>query len=375
MRGAFYILVFCVGSLLMMGLVMLYSASMAEDGAGLLVSQLKWGGLGLVACLLLASVDYQTLKRFHMPSILFGVAALALILVLTNQFGKTINGSRRWFIIGGQPSEFAKVALIVFLAWYGERNLRRMDNFWRGLAIPGACIGVLVALVFLEPDWGTAMLLAALGGAMLLLAGVRWLHVIPPILAALVVLSFMLWENPVRRERVMAFLHPEEYKEGVGFQTYQAKLALGAGGMTGKGLGNGRQKLGFVPEHHTDFILSVIGEELGVIATLFVVGCFAAIVLCGAAIARGAPDDFGRLLAAGVTFLFGLQAFINIGVVTGSLPNKGISLPFISYGGSNLIAMMISVGILFSVARRAAAVSPAERKLTNSDNIFAAEAA
>lgn len=375
MRFAFYILVFCVGSLLMMGLVMLYSASMAEDGAGLLVSQLKWGGLGLIACLLLASIDYRILKRFHIPALLAGSAVLLLILVLTDQFGKTINGSRRWLIVGGQPSEFAKVALIVFLAWYGERNLRRMDNLWRGLAIPGACIGVFVWLVFLEPDWGTAMLLAALGGAMLLLAGVRWLHVLPPILAALVVLSFMLWDNPVRRERVMAFLHPEEYKEGVGFQAYQAKLALGAGGVTGKGLGNGRQKLGFVPEHHTDFILSVIGEELGLIATLFVVAGFAAIVLCGAAIARGSPDDFGRLLASGVTLLFGLQAFINIGVVTGSLPNKGISLPFISYGGSNLLAMMISVGLLFSVARRAAAFSPAERKLTDSDNIFSAEAA
>jgi len=375
MRGSFYTLVFCVGGLLVLGMVMLYSASMAQDGAGLLVSQLKWGALGMIACLGCASLDYQMLKRYHIPVILAAAAVLALILVLTPQLGKTINGSQRWFKFGGQPSEFAKVALLVLLAWYGETNIRRMDNFWRGLAVPGAAVGVFVGLVFLEPDWGTALLLAALGGAMLLLAGVRWLHVLPPILAGIAVVSFMLWENPVRRERVMAFLHPEEYKETVGFQTYQAKLALGSGGLSGRGLGNGRQKRGFVPEHHTDFILSVIGEELGLVATLAVVAGFAAIVVCGANIARGAPDDFGRLLASGITLLFGLQAFINIGVVTGSLPNKGISLPFISYGGSNLLAMMTCAGLLFAVARTAASCSPAERRLTASEDVFAPETA
>ncbi len=375
MRASFYTLVFCVGALLVLGMVMLYSASMAQDGAGLLVSQLKWGALGMIACLGCASLDYQALKRFHIPVILAVVAVLALILVLTPQLGKTINGSQRWFKFGGQPSEFAKVALIVLLAWYGEVNMRRMEDFWRGLAIPGLAVGLFVGLVFLEPDWGTAILLAALGGAMLLLAGVRWLHVLPPILAGVAVVSFMLWENPVRRERVMAFLHPEEYKETVGFQTYQAKLALGSGGLTGRGLGNGRQKRGFVPEHHTDFILSVIGEELGLAATLAVVAGFGAIVICGANIARGAPDDFGRLLASGITLLFGLQAFINIGVVTGSLPNKGISLPFISYGGSNLLAMMTCAGLLFAVARTAASCSPTERRLTGNENIFATETA
>jgi len=375
MRGSFYTLVFCVGALLMLGMVMLYSASMAQDGAGLLVSQLKWGAIGMVALIVCASIDYQTLKRFHIPTILAVLGVLALILVLTPQLGKTINGSQRWFKFGGQPSELAKVALIVFLAWYGERNLRRMDDIWRGLVIPGGVIALFMGLVFLEPDWGTAALLAAVGGSMLLLAGLRWLHAIPVVLVAVIAVGCMLWNNPVRWKRFMAFMHPEEYKETVGFQNYQAKLAFGAGGLTGKGLGNGRQKRGFVPEHHTDFILSVIGEELGLIASLAVVAGFAAIVVCGANIARGAPDDFGRLLASGITLLFGLQAFINIGVVTGSLPNKGISLPFISYGGSNLLAMMICAGLLFSVARVAASRSPAERKLTGNENIFATEAA
>ena len=156
--------------------------------------------------------------------------------------------------------------------------------------------------------------------------------------------------DPVRMKRIMAFLHPEQHREGVGFQSYQAMLALGSGGTTGLGLGNGRQKLGFVPEHHTDFIFSVIGEELGVIATIGVVLAFMAIVICGLYIAWNARDRFGIVLGTGITFLIGLQAFINIGVVTSALPNKGLPLPFISYGGSSLVMMLGSVGILLSIA-------------------------
>jgi cell division protein FtsW len=155
----------------------------------------------------------------------------------------------------------------------------------------------------------------------------------------------------MRRERILAFLHPEKYKNGVGYQSWQAMIALGSGGWTGLGLGNGRQKLGFVPEHHTDFILSIIGEELGLVATLLVVLTFVIFVICGLYIANRARDTFGLLLAAGLTLLIGLQAAINIGVVTSALPNKGLPLPFISYGGSNLLAMLTCVGLLVSVAR------------------------
>ena len=168
--------------------------------------------------------------------------------------------------------------------------------------------------------------------------------------AGLAAISIAIMNDPLRMKRIMSFLHPEQYREGTGFQAYQAMLALGAGGTSGLGLGNGRQKLGFVPLHHSDFIFSVIGEELGVVATIAVVVAFMAIVVCGLYIAWNARDRFGLILGTGITFLIGLQAFINIGVVTSALPNKGLPLPFISYGGSSLVMMLGGIGILLSIA-------------------------
>jgi len=186
---------------------------------------------------------------------------------------------------------------------------------------------------------------------MLLIAGIRWRFFLPPVAIGAVALGIFLWNNPMRSERIYSWLHVEETRLGKGLQTYQAMVALGSGGVTGVGLGDGRQKLGFIPEHHTDFIFSIIGEELGLVATLAVILGFGLVVGCGLYIAWHASDTFGMLLAAGITFLIGFQAVINIGVVTGSLPNKGISLPFLSYGGSNLVVMLASVGVLMNVAR------------------------
>src|SRR6266516_84605 len=179
---------------------------------------------------------------------------------------------------------------------------------------------------------------------MLLIGGVRWMFIAPPVLAAVVGLGFSLLNDRMRLKRIFSWLDLDKHKDGVGYQAYQAMLALGAGGWTGLGLGNGRQKLGFVPENHTDFILSIIGEELGLIATLSVLVAYLTILICGAYIAWRAADTFGMLLASGITFLIGFQAVINIGVVTGALPNKGIALPFLSYGGSNLLLMLTCVG-------------------------------
>jgi len=247
--------------------------------------------------------------------------------------------------VGGTPDEA--------LAWYGEHFQRQMGTFRRGLLIPGTCILVVLGLVFKEPDVGTTMLLASVAGGMLLVAGVRWRFILPPAIAGAVGLGIFLLNDPMRRERIFSWLYLEENKQGVGFQAYQAMLALGSGGWTGLGLGNGRQKLGWIPYHHTDFIFSIIGEELGLIATLLVIAGFVVIVLCGLYIALNASDTFGLLLGSGITFLIGLQAFINIGVVTSALPNKGLPLPFISYGGSNLLVMLTCVGILLSIARHA----------------------
>jgi cell division protein FtsW len=226
-----------------------------------------------------------------------------------------------------------------------------MPSWKRGIMIPAMFVGLTLLLILREPDFGTTILLAAVSGAMLLIAGARWLYIVPPVVAVVAALALIIWHDPMRSGRVYSWMHLEETKQDQGHQVYQAQLAFGAGGWTGLGLGNGRQKLGFVPEHHTDFILSMIGEELGLIATLFVIVGFVAIVICGIFIARHAPDTFGMLVAMGITCLIGLQAFINIAVVTGTLPNKGLPLPFISYGGSNLMMMLSSVGLLFSIAR------------------------
>jgi cell division protein FtsW len=376
MRLASTIMMTCVGALLALGMVMLYSSSMVQVGARYLIMQLVWCGLGLGVCLLAGGMDYRLLKRFHFPLILLGISVVLLVLVFVPGIGMKINGAHRWLNLGVarfQPSELAKVALIITLAWYGERYQRHMGAFGRGLLIPGALIALIVGLIFIEPDRGSAMLMAAVSGVLLLVAGVRWVFILPPLFLGLVGMAVSIVHDPMRMGRIVSWVNLEENKEGVGYQAWQAMLALGSGGWAGLGLGNGRQKLGFVPEHHTDFIFSIIGEELGLIATMSVIGAFVVLFLCGIYIAWNARDVFGQLLAAGLTFLIGLQAFINIGVVTSALPNKGISLPFISYGGSNLLMMLFSVGILFSIAREAtgAADAPARERIPRGRQIFA----
>lgn len=365
MKAAVTTLAFCVAALLSLGLVMLYSSSMNDliprsggqhVGAKQMISQLIWCGMGIVACVVAASMDYRLLKKFAWPLFAIAVVLLASLFVLPGPIVKPINGARRWISLPGgnvQPSEFAKLALIIVMAWYCERNQRQMHTWSRGILIPGGIIAIMLGLIFVEPDRGTTILLAAVTGSMLLLAGVRWRYILPPLIFGITGLAVSLLFDPMRWKRICSWLYLEENKDGVGYQAYQAMLALGSGGWFGLGLGNGRQKLGFVPEHHTDFILSIIGEELGLVATLGVVLGFVFIVICGVYIATRARDTFGTMLAAGITFLIGLQAFINIGVVTSALPNKGLALPFISYGGSNLLAMLTCVGLLFSVARQA----------------------
>jgi cell division protein FtsW len=346
------ILVFCVAALLSLGLVMLYSSSMGQADTRYPAMQAIWCGLGLVAAGTTVAIDYRHFKKF---SILLYLAAVAL-LVAVLYYGVKAGGARRWLNLAGQsfqPSELAKVALLLLLAHYGERYQRHMSSPGRGLIIPALFVVPVLALVFLEPDWGTTALLAAVSGIVLLVAGVRWKFLVPPLLVGAVSFGVLLLNNPVRMKRVLSWIDPEATKADVGYQAWQAMIALGSGGWTGLGLGNGRQKYGYVPEHHTDFIFSIIGEELGLIATIGVVVLFVVIVICGVGIAWNARDTFGLLLGTGVTFLIGLQAFINIGVVTSALPNKGLPLPFISRGGSNLFLMLVCVGILLSIARRA----------------------
>ncbi|MEO7300341.1 MAG: putative lipid II flippase FtsW [Verrucomicrobiota bacterium] len=358
MKLATSTLIFCVAALLSLGMVTLYSSSTAQVGADFLMKQLVWCALGLVAATVAATLDYRHFKKFSIPLLVLAVALL--LLVYAPHIGIKVNGGRRWIAKWGirfQPSELAKIALIIFIAHYGERFQRQMNTFWRGLVIPGIFAGLVLSLIFIEPDRGCTILMAGVCGTMLVIAGVRLKIIIPPVLVGIALLAFSLFHDQMRMKRIVAWLHPEETKELAGYQAYQAMIALGSGGWSGLGLGNGRQKLGFVPEHHTDFIFSIIGEELGLIATIAIVLLFIVFVICGIFISSRARDTFGLLLGSGVTFLIGFQAFINIGVVTSILPNKGMPLPFISYGGSNLLVMLLAVGILLSVARQGVEVT------------------
>ena len=345
--------------LLSLGMVMLYSSKMGSRGEQFLIQQMAWCVVGLCSCCVAARIKLDWIEKSAW--ILYLIAIVLLVLVLVPGIGHKVYGAQRWLsikkVVNFQPSEFAKIALIVVLAWYGDRYQRSMPQFFRGLVLPGCIIAAILALIFPEPDWGATLLLAAVSFTVLLLSGTRFLFFVPFLAAGCVSFYYLILNNPVRLARVMAWMDLETHKNGKGYQTYQSLIALGSGGWFGLGLGNGRQKLGYVPEHHTDFILSVIGEELGLIATLAVLIAFLIIAYSGFYIASKSKTQFGFLLGSGVTFLISFQAFINVGVVTGVLPNKGLPLPFISYGGSNLLMMFICLGLLLNIARETCAVA------------------
>ena len=388
MKVAVTTLAFCAAALLALGLVMVYSASLAlvnahthaEVGARMLQMQLVWCALGLAVCALAAILDYAILKKLALP--IFISALILAASVFVPHFGMKINGAHRWIRLPGatfQPSELVKIALIIMLAWYCDRSQRKMDTFKRGIIFPGIIIAAALGVIFVEPDRGTTILLAAVSGIMLIVAGVRLHHLLLPALGGAAVLAVSILHDPMRMNRIAAWLHPQDHLNGAALQGQQAMVAIGSGGVTGLGLGNGLQKLGYVPEIHSDFIFANIGEELGLIATLFVVVAFLLIAICGTCIALNSRDNFGCLLATGITFLISFQAAINIGVVTSVLPNKGLALPFISSGGSNLLAMLACVGILFSIARHAPVreISAREKKskpeIDAGENPFAAK--
>lgn len=359
MRVVQWLLFLCVAGLVALGLVMLVSAGAAHPQAKYYSLQWIWAAVGVVGLTIAYWVDYRRLARLAaVPWVIWAATVAVLVAVLV--LGTPRNGARRWLTVAGlsmQPSEFAKIALVLLLAWWGHRWQKRLQrrgsNLLFGAVLPGLWCAPILALILIEPDIGTTALLGAVAGLVLFLAGTRWYYLAVGAVAASVGLWMFIKTYPERADRVRGFLEPTKHLRTLAYQTEQAKVALGSGGPRGLGLGNGRQKLGFVPEHHTDFIFSVIGEELGLVATLSVLTAYAMVVLCGLYIAWHADDLFGLLLAAGLTSLIGLQALLNIAVVTECVPNKGLPLPFISYGGSNLVAMMICVGLLLNVARRA----------------------
>lgn len=346
--------------LLALGVVMVYSASAivaAErfgDPALFLRKQLLWAVLGALALVAALRVDYRRLEGWGVPALL-GAAGL-LVLVLVPPLAQPVNGTRRWLRLGPlsvQPAEFAKLALVLFLAGWLARHRETLADFRRAVLPPLAAAGALAALVVLQPDLGNAVALVGVTLALLYLAGCRVAHLLALAAAALPVLAAAIWVAPYRLRRIATFLDPWSDARGAGFQIIQSWLALGSGGWLGRGIGESRQKLFYLPEAHTDFIFAVVGEELGFLGAAAVVALFAVLVWRGLRVGLRAPDPFGAYLALGVTVLVATQTLVNLGVVTGTLPTKGLPLPFISFGGSALLTTMLATGLLLNVSQHA----------------------
>ena len=348
------VIVVCVATLVAIGLVVLFSASSPIKGGpyAYLWKQFIFLALAIGAGWVVAIADLEQLRKFAW--IAAGIALFSLGLVLIPHVGITVKGSQRWLGIGGvrlQVSEFAKVALVYSLAHYLALNQSRLHDFWRGFVIPAAWTGLFAVLVLVEPDFGTAFLLGAIGMILLFLAGARLKFLLPSIGLALVAFGVLVLHNPVRLRRITSFMDIEANRGDGAYQLWQAILAFAAGGVDGVGLGQGRQQNSFLPEAHTDFIFAIMGEEMGLIFTLLVVVLFVTIFVAGLMHVRRAPNLFQFLLVTGSLLLICLQAIINLGVVTGMLPTKGMSLPFISAGGSNLLLMGLLVGIIINSQR------------------------
>jgi len=355
-RTSVYLLVVAVIGLIVLGLVMLSSTSAyAPESHGnamfLLKRQVVWLGAGLAVCAVAAGLDYHFWQKTWW--IWFGLSVLLLICCFVPGIGHRINGSARWIRLAGfsfQPSEFAKFAAIVAIAWWFARDEKNADTFLGGFLAPLAGAGVLMGLIAPEVDIGTTALIGGTTFVMMFIAGTRLRYLVPMVATGFAGLAIAIHEMPERTGRFLAFLYPDKYPADA-YQTVQGLIALGSGGVEGLGLGNGRQKMAYLPFAHTDFIFPVIGEELGLRCTLLVVLTYLVIVLCGAIIAMRARDRFGVLLGFGIMIIIALQAAVNIGVTTSLLPNKGLPLPFISYGGSNLVFCLLCVGILINIYR------------------------
>ena len=369
-RKSAYILFLAVLGLLVIGIVMLFSTSaFARDSHGdvyfFIKRQAMWFGVGLVVCIVAALVDYHLWQRTWW--LWFALALVVLALCYVPHIGLRLNGSRRWIGWGPitvQPSELAKVAVIFFLSAWFTRYEKPTRKLLLGFILPLAIISLPAALVLGEVDLGTTALMGTTAFVVMFVAGANplWLGIVS--LSGLGALLIVATQISERMGRLSAFLHPQHFQEDAGLQQMQALIAWGSGGMEGLGLGNGRQKMLYLPYAHTDFIFPIVGEELGLRFSLLVVFLFIVIIVCGTMIALHAKDRFGLLLGCGVVSLLALQAAVNIGVTTSLLPNKGLPLPFISYGGSNLVACMFGVGLLLNIYRQGILEPPNKKNAT-----------
>lgn len=346
------------------GLVMIYSASGIlagknyQDSAFFLKRQLVWMGIALFSFLIVTRIPLDQLRRWVAPMTILIFALL--IAVLLPGIGSEINGSRRWIRLGPiafQPSEAAKLFTVLYLSHYVAKKGERIRDFFDGLAPALVVLGLEVALILVEPDLGMTVTILALATLLLFLGGVSFKHLASLGLLMIPLILYWILKTPYRRERVLAYLNPWSNSSSSGFQMIQSYLALGSGGIFGNGLGEGRQKLFFLPEPHTDFIFALIGEELGLIGTLSLLLLYLFLLWKGTRIALSVEDPFSRMLAIGTTLMMTLPAMMNMGVVTGLLPTKGLALPFVSYGGSSLLVNWLAMGLLYNVSKHCGARS------------------
>jgi cell division protein FtsW len=348
------VILVCSVGLTFLGLTILFSASVSlkQDPYFYLEKQVIGVAVAGFLCFVVSRINLDYARRASNWIAL--IAVIMLVLVLIPHLGVTVKGSRRWLGYGSarlQVSEFAKLAMVFCLAHYLALNQTRIGDFRKGYLYPLCIIGVFAGLIVLEPDFGTAALALSVGLILLFLAGAKWRYTLPTIGLSVLAFAVLVAHNPNRLRRFTAFMDVEGNKQAGTYQLYQSLEAFAAGGTSGAGLGQGRQQINFLPEAHTDFIFAVVGEELGMWFTLGVVAVFGVMFVAGLSHLKRAPNLFHFLLAAGCLLLMCLQAIINLGVVTGVLPTKGMSLPFISAGLSNLLLMGLLLGVLINTQR------------------------
>jgi cell division protein FtsW len=339
--------------------VMVYSASALvalerfQQPYLFVTRQMMWAAVGVAMLSIVMRIDYRSYRNDRMIWLLLGAVAVMLVAVL---FSRPINGTRRWFGIGGfgmQPSELAKMAAILFTALILERRRTRINELGYSLLPIGLIVGGLVSLILLQPDFGTAVSLLAVIGVMVFAAGISYRYLLGAALLALPALYVIMMQADYRRRRLLTFMDPWADPLGDGFQIIQSLIAVGTGGVFGKGLMQGVQKLFYLPEPFTDFIFAVISEETGLLGASFILLCFCVIAWRGLRTAMRAPDSFGAFLALGITMMLVLQALVNISVVLGLMPTKGIPLPLVSNGGSSMLINLLGVGVLLNISQHA----------------------
>lgn len=355
-----YIILFVVITLMVIGLIMILSATSIraltdyDDSFYLFKHQLIWALIGIVAMIFFMNIDYHIYEK--KAKLILLITMISLVIVLIPGVGRVVGGSRRWIIIGSiriQPSELAKIAIVIYLAQYFTKKSNKIKSFTQGLLPPLIILAVVFIMILMEPDLGTAVTIAGTVFLIFFTAGARYIHLGSLIATGIPMVLFFIFSEEYRKERLLSFLNPWADPLDTGYHIIQSLLALGSGGIFGVGLGHSKQKFLYLPEPGTDFIFAVLGEELGLLGTLFVLSLFFLFVWRGLKIATSIPDMFGSILAVGITSMVIIQAMINVAVVTSSMPITGITLPFISYGGTSLVIMMSSVGILLNISRHA----------------------